>query len=46
MPYSESPVDGTRLRYVDHGPATGPVAVFVAGRAGEQRAGPCGDPRP
>ncbi|MGW7819882.1 alpha/beta fold hydrolase [Streptomyces puniciscabiei] len=30
MPYYESPVDGTRLYYVDHGPATGPVAVFVA----------------
>ncbi|MFI9802889.1 alpha/beta fold hydrolase [Streptomyces sp. NPDC052301] len=30
MPYFESPVDGTRLHYVDHGPATGPVAVFVA----------------
>ncbi|ARP68792.1 alpha/beta hydrolase [Streptomyces pluripotens] len=30
MPYYESPVDGTRLHYVDHGPATGPVAVFVA----------------
>jgi non-heme chloroperoxidase len=30
MPYYESPVDGTRLHYVDHGPANGPVAVFVA----------------
>ncbi|MEU2717384.1 alpha/beta hydrolase [Streptomyces sp. NPDC007205] len=30
MPYYESPVDGTRLHYVDHGPATGPVAVFVS----------------
>ncbi|MEV5879054.1 alpha/beta hydrolase [Streptomyces sp. NPDC052101] len=30
MPYCESPVDGTRLHYVDHGPATGPVAVFVS----------------
>lgn len=30
MPYFESPVDGTRLHYIDHGPATGPVAVFVA----------------
>lgn len=30
MPYFESPVDGTRLHYADHGPATGPVAVFVA----------------
>ncbi|PKW11567.1 Pimeloyl-ACP methyl ester carboxylesterase [Streptomyces sp. 1222.5] len=30
MPYFESPVDGTRLHYVDHGPADGPVAVFVA----------------
>ncbi|AOR30342.1 chloroperoxidase [Streptomyces fodineus] len=30
MPYFESPVDGTRLYYIDHGPADGPVAVFVA----------------
>ncbi|MEU8689364.1 alpha/beta hydrolase [Streptomyces sp. NPDC048665] len=30
MPYFESPVDGTRLHYTDHGPAAGPVAVFVA----------------
>ncbi|MER6385750.1 alpha/beta hydrolase [Streptomyces sp. NPDC001250] len=30
MPYYESPVDGTRLYYIDHGPADGPVAVFVA----------------
>ncbi|MGW0765754.1 alpha/beta fold hydrolase [Streptomyces sp. NPDC002676] len=30
MPYFASPVDGTRLHYVDHGPASGPVAVFVA----------------
>ncbi|MGW2486018.1 alpha/beta fold hydrolase [Streptomyces sp. NPDC001606] len=30
MPYYQSPVDGTRLHYVDHGPAAGPVAVFVA----------------
>ncbi|MER6076397.1 alpha/beta hydrolase [Streptomyces sp. NPDC001817] len=30
MPYFESPVDGTRLHYIDHGPATGPVAVFAA----------------
>ncbi|KOV64717.1 alpha/beta fold hydrolase [Streptomyces sp. MMG1121] len=30
MPYFDSPVDGTRLHYIDHGPATGPVAVFVA----------------
>ncbi|WEO93834.1 alpha/beta hydrolase [Streptomyces sp. FXJ1.172] len=30
MPYYESPVDGTRLHYTDHGPATGPVVVFVA----------------
>ncbi|GGW46320.1 arylesterase [Streptomyces lucensis JCM 4490] len=30
MPYFESPVDGTRLYYADHGPADGPVAVFVA----------------
>ncbi|MGW4565895.1 alpha/beta fold hydrolase [Streptomyces sp. NPDC004561] len=30
MPYYESPVDGVRLHYADHGPATGPVAVFVA----------------
>ncbi|MYR02292.1 MULTISPECIES: alpha/beta fold hydrolase [unclassified Streptomyces] len=31
MPYYESPVDGTRLHYADHGPACGAVAVFVAG---------------
>ncbi|MEU0254890.1 alpha/beta hydrolase [Streptomyces sp. NPDC006184] len=30
MPYFASPVDGARLHYADHGPATGPVAVFVA----------------
>ncbi|KUM99843.1 chloroperoxidase [Streptomyces yokosukanensis] len=30
MPYYESPVDGTRLHYTDHGPADGPVAVFIA----------------
>ncbi|MFD8717399.1 alpha/beta fold hydrolase [Streptomyces sp. NPDC059629] len=30
MPYYESPADGTRLYYADHGPATGPVAVFTA----------------
>ncbi|MEU8033130.1 alpha/beta hydrolase [Streptomyces sp. NPDC049099] len=30
MPYYDSPVDGTRLHYVDHGPADGPVAVFAA----------------
>ncbi|MER6330744.1 alpha/beta hydrolase [Streptomyces sp. NPDC001034] len=30
MPYYESPVDSTRLHYVDHGPASGTVAVFVA----------------
>ncbi|MEW2619031.1 alpha/beta hydrolase [Streptomyces sp. NPDC048106] len=30
MPYYESPVDGTRLHYADHGPASGAVAVFVA----------------
>ncbi|MFJ3305265.1 alpha/beta fold hydrolase [Streptomyces sp. NPDC086549] len=29
MPYFESPVDGVRLHYVDHGPADGPVIVFV-----------------
>ncbi|MFF6996787.1 alpha/beta fold hydrolase [Streptomyces sp. NPDC008313] len=29
MPYFESPVDGTRLHYVDYGPADGPVIVFV-----------------
>ncbi|MFE2133493.1 alpha/beta fold hydrolase [Streptomyces sp. NPDC059466] len=29
MPYFESPVDGTRLHFVDYGPATGPVIVFV-----------------
>ncbi|MEU6808004.1 alpha/beta hydrolase [Streptomyces sp. NPDC046831] len=31
MPYFASPVDGTRLHYTDHGPADGPVVVFVAG---------------
>ncbi|MFJ4927202.1 alpha/beta fold hydrolase [Streptomyces sp. NPDC088736] len=31
MPYFESPVDGTRLHFVDHGPAEGPVIVFVNG---------------
>ncbi|MFI1164692.1 alpha/beta fold hydrolase [Streptomyces sp. NPDC020801] len=31
MPYFTSPVDGTRLHYVDYGPADGPVAVFVNG---------------
>ncbi|MBV2357096.1 alpha/beta hydrolase [Streptomyces sp. J2-1] len=30
MPYFESPVDGVRLHYADHGPASGPVAVFAA----------------
>ncbi|MFF7969793.1 alpha/beta fold hydrolase [Streptomyces sp. NPDC007905] len=30
MPYYESPVDGARLHYVDHGPASGPVVVFVS----------------
>ncbi|WP_336112494.1 alpha/beta fold hydrolase [Streptomyces sp. PTD9-10] len=30
MPYYASPVDGTRLHYVDHGPARGPVVVFVS----------------
>jgi pimeloyl-ACP methyl ester carboxylesterase len=30
MPYYESPVDGVRLHYADHGPAAGPVAVFVS----------------
>jgi pimeloyl-ACP methyl ester carboxylesterase len=30
MPYFDSPVDGTRLHYVDHGPATGAVVVFAA----------------
>ncbi|MCW7946635.1 chloroperoxidase [Streptomyces hygroscopicus] len=29
MPYFESPNDGTRLHYVDYGPANGPVVVFV-----------------
>lgn len=29
MPNFESPVDGTRLHFVEHGPATGPVMVFV-----------------
>ncbi|MET9911565.1 alpha/beta hydrolase [Streptomyces sp. NPDC006476] len=29
MPYFASPADGTRLHYVDYGPADGPVAVFV-----------------
>ncbi|MET8101393.1 alpha/beta hydrolase [Streptomyces sp. NPDC005236] len=29
MPCFESPVDGARLHFVDHGPATGQVAVFV-----------------
>ncbi|MHA5047828.1 alpha/beta fold hydrolase [Streptomyces sp. SD15] len=29
MPYFESPVDGTGLHFVDYGPATGPVVVFV-----------------
>jgi len=29
MPYFESPVDGARLHFVDYGPATGPVIVFV-----------------
>ncbi|MER5748705.1 alpha/beta hydrolase [Streptomyces sp. NPDC002088] len=29
MPYFESPVDGTRLHYVDYGPADGSVVVFV-----------------
>ncbi|MFI1535356.1 alpha/beta fold hydrolase [Streptomyces anandii] len=29
MPYFTSPADGTRLHYVDYGPAEGPVAVFV-----------------
>ncbi|MFE7857460.1 alpha/beta fold hydrolase [Streptomyces sp. NPDC057403] len=29
MPYFTSPADGTRLHYVDYGPADGPVAVFV-----------------
>lgn len=29
MPYFESPVDGARLHFVDYGPATGPVVVFV-----------------
>ncbi|MBN0042687.1 alpha/beta fold hydrolase [Streptomyces actuosus] len=29
MPYFASPVDGTRLHHVDHGPADGPVIAFV-----------------
>ena len=29
MPYFASPVDDTRLHYVDYGPADGPVIVFV-----------------
>ncbi|MFD5585962.1 alpha/beta fold hydrolase [Streptomyces sp. NPDC058733] len=29
MPYFASPVDGTRLHFVDYGPADGPVIVFV-----------------
>ncbi|MCN9242185.1 alpha/beta hydrolase [Streptomyces sp. RY43-2] len=29
MPYFESPTDGTRLHFVDYGPADGPVMVFV-----------------
>ncbi|MEU9209801.1 alpha/beta hydrolase [Streptomyces sp. NPDC048415] len=29
MPYFESPVDGTRLHFVDYGPAAGQVIVFV-----------------
>ncbi|MEW2048884.1 alpha/beta hydrolase [Streptomyces sp. NBC_00377] len=29
MPYFTSPVDGARLHHVDHGPADGPVLVFV-----------------
>ncbi|MGQ4387739.1 alpha/beta fold hydrolase [Streptomyces sp. SAS_270] len=29
MPYFESPVDGARLHFVDYGPATGQVVVFV-----------------
>ncbi|POX47161.1 alpha/beta hydrolase [Streptomyces sp. Ru71] len=29
MPYFASPVDGTRLHFVDHGPADGPVIAFV-----------------
>ncbi|MEW2294996.1 alpha/beta hydrolase [Streptomyces sp. NPDC006743] len=31
MPYFTSPADGTRLHFVDYGPADGPVAVFVNG---------------
>ncbi|MFJ8196599.1 alpha/beta fold hydrolase [Streptomyces sp. NPDC096152] len=31
MPYFTSPVDGTRLHFVDYGPADGPVVVFVNG---------------
>lgn len=30
MPFYDSPVDGARLHYADHGPETGPVAVFVS----------------
>ncbi|MFJ5303109.1 alpha/beta fold hydrolase [Streptomyces sp. NPDC088350] len=29
MPYFASPVDAARLRYVDYGPADGPVLLFV-----------------
>ena len=29
MPYFASPVDGARLHFVDYGPATGQVIVFV-----------------
>jgi len=29
MPYFDSPVDGARLHFVDYGPATGPVIVFL-----------------
>ncbi|MEV0977131.1 alpha/beta hydrolase [Streptomyces sp. NPDC049915] len=29
MPYFASPADGTRLHFVDYGPADGPVIVFV-----------------
>ena len=31
MPYFETPADGTRLHYVDYGPADGPVMLFVSG---------------
>ena len=31
MPYFAGPVDGIRLHYRDHGPASGPAAVFAAG---------------